>query len=369
MKIYTETTFAFIEKCKSYVKEILNNETDIAFKKSRITYNQYTFPLNIITFVDSQKIGYFDSSNYEIGLNSNLIFSVKEPVLKDILRHELAHYITMLKHGDVLPHGKEFQSICQFYNWNKSISKASMNIELANNELTGDLKTEKMISKIKNLLRLSQSDNEHEAKLATVKANELMLKHNLERVSCFKNRDPESHEETIYIDTVYTSKKRNSKLSAIYSVLTHFLVSPVINYTSEGVRLEIAGNKTNIEIGKYIAEFLNRELDKLWAIAKYKNNLKGLKQKNSFFAGVARGFDQKMHQQNSNLSSQESSSLILIKEDLKIKTDKIYGRLRSSTSKNTIDRTSLNLGQNAGKNLTIHKGLTSTNTKKLGWFK
>jgi predicted SprT family Zn-dependent metalloprotease len=362
VKIYSETTFTFIEKCKVYLKDIIQKETDIKMKQSRVTYNNYTYPLSIAVFTGQQKIGYFDQTNYEIGLNSNLIYSIKESLLKDILRHELAHYITFLKHGNVQPHGEEFKALCMSYKWDRSISKASMDIQLANSELTGDIETEKMIFKIKNLLKLSESDNEHEAKLATAKANALMIKHNLERVH-------KGEEDTLYVQEVYYAKKRNSKLSAIYSILSHFLVSPVMNYTTEGVKLEITGSKTNIEIGEYIVTFLDRELDKLWDLAKYKNNLKGLKQKNSFLAGIAKGFDQKMNEDLFELSSDESNALTIIKEDLREKTDRIYGRLRSSTSNSSIDKASLSLGKTAGKNLTINKGLSNKNKKRIGWFR
>ena len=163
-------------------------------------------------------------------------------------------------------------------------------------------------------------------------------------------------------------KKRNSKLSAIYSILSHFLVTPVMNYTTEGVRLEITGSKTNIELGEYIAEFLSKELDKLWAIAKYKNNLKGLKQKNSFFRGVARGFDEKMLESQKDLSPIQTKDLVILKDELKHKTDRIYGRLRSSTSQSNFDHSSLKIGQKAGKNLSINKGLKNKTNKLLGWL-
>ena len=130
MLIYSEATFTFIAKCQNYLKEIINSETDLKLNRSRFTFNKHTYPLSIVTFTGLNKIGYFDGSNYQIGLNSNLMFSTKEPVLKDILRHEFAHYITMIKYGDVLPHGDEFKNVCEDYGWSKSISKATMDIQI-----------------------------------------------------------------------------------------------------------------------------------------------------------------------------------------------------------------------------------------------
>ena len=361
MLIYSESTFTFIAKCQSYLKQIIRNETDLKVNRSRFSFNSHTYPISIVTFTGLNKIGYFDGSNYQIGLNSNLMFSTKEPVLKDILRHEFAHYMTMIKYGDVLPHGEEFKQICSGYGWNKSISKATMDIQLSNNELVGDLKTEKVLTKVKNLLKLSESDNEHEAELATTKANQLIIKHNLEQMHL-------TEDDPLYVQEVFFAKKRNAKLSAIYSIISHFLVTPVMNYTSQGVRLEITGSKTNIELGEYIAEYLDRELDKLWALAKYKNNLKGLKQKNSFFSGVARGFDEKMLASQSDLSVVQAKDLVILKDDLRVKTDRIYGRLRSSTSQSSFDRSSLKLGQSAGKNLSINKGIKNKTNKLIGWL-
>ena len=362
MQIYSETTFAFIAKAQKYLIQIIQNETKLSVARTRFHFNNYKYPISIITFTGIEKIGYFDPSNYQIGLNVNLVYSVKEEVLKDILRHEFAHYLTFLNFGNVIPHGTEFKSICKELGWEKSISKASMDIETENLRFQSDIKTEKMMIKIKNLLDLGQSDNENEAKLATAKANSLMLKYNLDIAGI-------SNDEALFVKVIFTSKKRNSKLNTLYSIISHFLVTPVLNYTNDGVKLEIAGSRANINIGSYICDFLDKELDRSWAIAKYKNNLKGLKQKNSFFMGLAKGFDLQMQASSNSMTKEESKELTIIKADLADKTNRIYGRLKSSHSGASIDKQSMNLGKKIGKSLTIKKALDNKKTKQIGWIK
>ncbi len=362
MQIYSETLYAFTQKCLLYLREIIANETDLELRRTRFLFNKHTYPLVLITFENDSKIGYFDQASYQIGLNSKLSFTAKENVLKDILRHEFAHYLTMINFGNVKAHGDEFKSICKKYGWEKSISKATLDINLANDLLEGDLKSEKLIAKVKNLLKLASSDNEHEAHLATTKANQLILKHNLSIYSS-------SEDTPIYTKTIMTEKRKSSKMSSIYSILTHFLVTPVMNYTSDGVRLEITGTKTNIEIGEYVCSFLLLELDRLWMLEKEKSNLKGLRQKNSFFLGVAQGYEQKIKETQSHYSQEESKSLVLIKADLKEKTDKIYGRLRGSYSNSAYDDKSASRGRSHGKRLSINEGIKKNSNKLIGWLR
>src|SRR5690606_34918991 len=136
---------------------------------------------------------------------------------------------------------------------------------------------EKVYSKIKNLLKLATSSNPHEAELATLKANQLLIKYNLTHSDYLQN-----DEALFYVHRILSQKKKSAKLSAIYDIIKHFMVRPVLRYTKKGVYLEITGTKTNIELSDYIASFLDRELEGLWKKEqKLFPHLKGLKNKNS----------------------------------------------------------------------------------------
>lgn len=363
MLIYSETSFAFIRKCEKYLRDIIQNETDLTMRKTRFLYQGYLYPIHIVVFEGENKLGYFNPGNNQIGLNKVLLYSTKEKILKDILRHEFAHYITLIKFGSVKPHGDEFIQICEKYNWPKEVSDPSINLEEFNAAIEGDLNSEKIMNKIKNLLKLASSDNPHEAELATIKANQLLLKHNIEYLNL------EEANKEFYVHTVLSYKRKNTKMGTIYSILKFFMVSPVLNYTKDGVSLEVTGTKSNIELAEYIAHFLDTELERLWNITKKEKNLKGQIAKNSFYRGIEKGYSEKMEKVKGDFNPSDSKALIKINQELSYHVSKIYGGLRSSYSKNQIDQKSQSLGINIGKSLNINKGLKNTTTKKLiGWF-
>ena len=55
---------------------------------------------------------------------------------------------------------------------------------------------EKLIAKIEKLLRLSSSNNEHEAQSAMMKAQELMAKHNIKMADVNPEEQPQEKVET-----------------------------------------------------------------------------------------------------------------------------------------------------------------------------
>lgn len=363
MLIYSETTFAFIAKCEKYLKEIIKNETSLQVKRNRFVLNNYLYPIHIVVFEKKNTLGYFDHHTYQIGLNKALVYLAKEKVLKDILRHEFAHYLCFIQHGsNINPHGDEYQSVCNQYNWPSDVSKASANLEQLN-LIEGDLAAEKIISKVKKLLKLAQSENEFESQAATIKANQVLLKYNLELLDC-------QDFETLYVDKLLTQKRKSAKLMAIYDILKHFLVRPILSYGKGQVSLEATGSKANIELAQYIADFLESELERLWLLHKDETKAKGQKAKNSFFLGLAKGYDQKNNQMMQEFNSQEKKDLMVISNKLDQSVSKIYRRLSSTSSGSTIDETSFDAGKKAGNSLTINKGIKNKNTNKLlGWLR
>src|SRR5690606_4301308 len=108
------------------------------------------------------------------------------------------------------------------YHWDSDISKASMNPALEYSRLEGDLEAEKVYHKVKNLFKLATSSNRHEAELATLKANQLLIKYNLSHLDALEDDD-----NLFYVHRLMSQKKKNAKLSAIYEIIKHFMVKPV----------------------------------------------------------------------------------------------------------------------------------------------
>jgi hypothetical protein len=363
MLLYSETISTFITRIKKMARQILIEEMQLNIRRSRIEFNGMLYPLNFVVFEDNQKLGYFDSQFYQVGLNKKLMYSAKNPVLKNILRHELAHFATHLKYGqEHKAHGNEFRDICRLYGWDKTVWNAYSDINLENEKVEGDLASEKIISKIKKLLALASSSNSHESELATLKANSLLLEHNLSMSQSQKDLD----QQEIFVLRVLSGKRNSAKFKAIYEILQTFFVQPVFNHGQNIFYLEVLGERINVEMADYVANFLDLELDNLWnEIRKENPNLKGSAKKNSFMRGIAHGYVEKIRSiQRENI---KAKSLVRLEKDLQTKIRQVYNRCghsSSSSSKNC--EQSASLGRDIGKNLNIRPGLKSqSNSKKL----
>ena len=351
MIIYDQTSIAFIKRAQDMLKEILT-EINIPVKTSRFVINNYLYPIKVVVFEGSD-LGHFNQPFYQIGLNKKLIYMAKDSVVRDILKHELAHYLTWINYGRVQAHGPEFRATCSFYNFPDEVALSKMNLENANLSKEGDIASERILEKVKKLLQLAQSSNAHEAELATMKANALLLRHNLDHINS-------NDDEPLYMDRVLMQKRKDPKMSAIYDILRHFLVKPVISFGKEVCCIEITGTQTNVKLAVYISEFLNQELDHLWDLARKEYGFQGLRAKNSFFLGIASGFDQKMKSSKLEMDVNDRKALVLVEKNLDTRINQIYGRLTSSRSGHNPDQRASAVGIMTGRNLSIRQGVESS---------
>lgn len=356
MIIYDETSFAFIRKSEKILRSVIAN-IGLTVGRSRFQVGKILYPIHIVVF-DGPELAHFNAPFYQIGLNRKLVYGAKESVLREILQHELAHYLTFIEHGEVQPHGPEFHETCRRYGFPVEVARATMDLQSVNELKVGELDSERVLEKVKKLLQLSQSSNVHEAEAATLKANEILLRHNLSFVNS-------SDDEPLYLERLLPRKRKDSKLMAIYEILRHFIVRPVLSQGKGVCCLEVSGTKTNVELAQYVANFLDRELDDLWLKAKKEFRLSGLKARNSFYLGVASGFDMKMKSMKEKFSDTDRRALRVIEGELDQKVARIYRRLSSSSSSNSIDGKAHSLGHESGKSLTIRKGVESNSAKGL----
>ncbi len=351
MIVYDQTSIAFIRRCEDLLREILT-EIGIEVKRNRFVIRSYLYPLKVVVFEGSD-LGHFNAPFYQIGMNKKLIYQAKDSVVRDILKHELAHYLTWIDHGQVQAHGPEFRETCQRFGFPDEVALSKINLEAANLSKEGDLESERIIERIKKLLQLAQSSNVHEAEVATMKANALLLRHNLDHIQT-------QEDEPLYMDRVLVQKKKDSKMSAIYEILRHFLVRPVISFGRGMCCLEISGTQTNVKLAIYIADFLDKEMDHLWQQARNEYGFQGLRAKNSFFLGIAKGFNMKMEASKYDLPAADQKSLMVVEKSLDAKIRQVYGRLTSSRSGHNPDERAGAVGVMKGRNLTIRQGVESS---------
>lgn len=352
---FDDTSSAFLKRVKACATVILKETFQVNLVRSRFEFAGYFIPIEFVVFEGTDKLGFFDPHSYRLGINKKIMLTLNDELLNDIIKHELAHLFAKLHYGlDISPHGKEFKSVCERYNIPSGIAKASINLEEAP---AIDALNEKLLVRVKKLLSLASSSNEHESELATLKANQILRDYNLSRLSASEKAGP------TYLKRVLVAKKRNSKLQAIYDILVTFHVQPVFNQGKGQCALEVCGDKTNVELADYIAAFLDRELEESWKQTKKKNpSLSGALAKNSFYRGLAKGYLEKQNRIDQEMSSDtqtKKKELILLKNDLSFHVSRALPRLSKVSSSVTSEHSASHLhGKQSGANLHIRPGLT-----------
>jgi hypothetical protein len=223
----------------------------------------------------------------------------------------------------------------------------------------------KLLEKIQKLLSLATSPNEHEAKLAAEKANELLIRHNL---SLSDLTVGESLSERYDNKPVYEGKVMSFETKWVMQLMnSHFFVQPIYRSArkvphnpklNRPAHIWFVGTKTNVEVASYVFQFLCQKYKQLWKEYQTQtgahNHLKG-----SYYEGLTHG----IHTQLSAKRKQvETSMALVVQQDpnLRKAVDQYHGRIRSSSGPNPMvdDQGVRNDGYVQGERLNISRGLT-----------
>lgn len=348
MLVYSRKFQHLTQVILAALQEILVKEVGLHVSKGRFWNREKTFsyPLSVVIFNHKACLGYFDPEFLELGFHSAWAYKSLEE-LKDVIRHELAHYLVHIEHGpNVEAHGKEFKELCLSFNWGDSVYLASKEFDLP----TIVAKEEEKIRKIKKLLALSSSSNSNEAQQALIKARQLTIK------TAVGIETPE--EEVFYLKRVLKNTIVDGKMRSIAKICETFFVSCVFFKTKEATYLEILGNYEHVQIAEYVAEYLSKELDNLWKHTKTTHtSIKGLGAKNAFFLGVAKGYISKVNQGILSEATSENQ-LIVLEKQLATAKSLAYKKLRSLKTASKSYTSADLLGQSCGKTLSIKEGLS-----------
>ncbi len=352
MFVYSKPIIRFVEEIKQAIKTILTTEVRLTCTNGRF-YNRpktCSYPVSVVIYNHKSMLGYFDPEFYELGFHECLMQATKEQ-LNNIIRHELAHYLTFIKHGAQLkPHATEFQTICKEFGWGEQISRATMALDTTTGSEESDV-----LRKVKKLMALTNSSQSNEAEQAMLKSRHLLLKHNLE----LQNLIPES-DDKIFVQRILQQKKETAKMRAIGAILKTFFVGIIYHRGTQFTYLEIMGNRVNIEIAQYVAQFLQSEMDNLWNGVKSTTHLKGAVAKNSFFLGIAKGYCNKIEALKKEHPQEMTKALIILEKQLIDAQSMVYPRLSFRKASAHYCASSGQLGEKAGKQLHINPGIHQT---------
>jgi predicted SprT family Zn-dependent metalloprotease len=348
MIIYSKKIIQFMNEIKSAIKEVLTREICLKVAADRFYDRQQkaSYPIKVVIYNNKSMLGYFDPNFYELGFHECLMRSSKKQ-LHDVIRHELAHYITFINYGAAIqPHAAEFRAFCRQMGWGEEVYQAASSLDHEENAFKAEESS--VCRKIQKLMALATSSNKNEAEQAMIKSQQLLLKYNMEATFIGGEGD-----EKIFLKRIMKQKRENAKMRSIAKILETFFVSTVFHRAGDSIYLEILGNAVNIEIAEYVAAFLHCELDQLWNQAQRNANLKGIIAKNSFFLGLAKGYCNKIRTLKREYHSDVANALLVIEKKLVDAKKMAYRRLSSSRSRMNHCQKSSELGEQLGKHLNI----------------
>ncbi len=274
---------------------------------------------------------------------------------------------------DRKPHGELFQIACRKIGVPSQFTHAKIGFQNAplnwQEDPTGSSE-ERLLDKVKKLLALAQSTNEHEAALAMKKVQQIYAQYNLDRTP-----SPD-RSEYVHLIIAEGKKRKNAWEQRVMSILIeHFFVEIIIlqqfnpQSGEKNQAFEIIGSRENVLMAEYVYYFLVKQLELLCDKAQIRNRT----QKSSFRLGILEGFAKKLTENSTSTSATEinpiKKALVIFKSDPELPRylKEIYPRLSfRKNSSRMVDLESFQAGQKQGQKLTLNKPIESC--QKSGLF-
>ena len=304
--------------------------------------------------------GYWSGKNREIVMSRSLVLEHAWNAVRQVLKHEMAHQFAeeVLGAPNEPPHGAGFKKACYHL---RADPAASGNFRLLDERVLKDSKNheDKMMVRIKKLMSLAQSRNQHEAEAAMAKAHELVDKYNIDLVRLEKDRAFVS----IFLGKPMLRRFREehrlaSLLGEFYYVYVLWVSTYVMDKGKMGRVLEISGTDKNVQIAGYVYDFVNRFIESQWREYNRKRGLNRYR-RTDFALGVLEGFEQKLNNQSEQRASATGYGIIKVEDPLLKKyTTHRYPHIFTNRGKPLrLDAKVRDAGEKVGQKLVISKGI------------
>lgn len=251
------------------------------------------------------RLGSWSSRGRVLSISRQAIFERPWSEVIDTLQHEMAHqFVDEILGGEDRPHGPKFRQVCETRGIDPAATAGDANPDAATKA------EDKVIARVRKLLALAQSSNQHEAELAAATAQRLMLKFNLELQDRHHPEDASSaHFGHAYLGE--PSGRVPAHMRELGGLLTaHFFVRGIWvsvyrpSDGKEGSVLEICGRHENLEMAKFVHHFVLQTVERLWSEHKRAHEIRSNRERRSFLAGAVAGFDAKLRRERSGARSE-----------------------------------------------------------------
>lgn len=211
--------------------------------------------------------------------------------VEQTLRHEMAHQLVSEVYGvDGAPHGPAFQRACGELGLDSAAAQAAPMTPAQ----------QRILARVKKLLRLGASPNQHEAEAAVAAASRLLLRHNL------APPDDSLPDDYVYqwalppVGRIVTERKVISGLLQEFFFVRAIWIGTHDPHSGRATNvLELMGRRHNVLLADHAHGFLLTALDRLWE--RYRRDLaageRGRAVRNAYRNGVLLGFRETLEAQ------------------------------------------------------------------------
>lgn len=252
----------------------------------------------VIALSDSAaRLGRWMRAARMLELSRALVVERPWPEVIGVLQHEMAHQFVdeVLRAHDETAHGETFRRVCAERGIDGRAAGAAVPAE-------AQVDVDRVLERIRKLLALAGSPNQHEAETAMRKAHELMLRHNIEASAARAER---SFEVRLLGEPLRRATRVESDIIVLLS--QYFFVKAIripVYVPHEGKRgllYEIAGTRPNVEMASHVYAFLLATAERLWQENRRDTRVRSGRDRLSYQSGVIRGFREKLATERTEL--------------------------------------------------------------------
>ena len=205
----------------------------------------------------------------------------------DTLRHEMAHQYV----DEVLAISGEPHMVQLFAEPVKAALQSPSTRGISDGKPTAE---DRLLQRLRKVLSLAESPNEHEAEVAVGKARQILLHYNLDVVSL----DAERHFRR---RSLGPAKGRRASFELWLSLILQdfFFVETIWAETYIPARdqsatvLEVYGTDANIEMAAYVYDYLTGLMEPLWQSYRRASGIASNRERQRYWSGVMEGFYRK----------------------------------------------------------------------------
>ena len=330
----------------------LVREVQRAFEWQNVRFGGRLVTPVIVLTESATRLGRWVSATRTLELSRALVLARPWPEVMGVLEHEMAHQFVdevLRIHGEP-PHGPTFHRVC---------AERGIDARAAGAPVPGAAaEVDRVLERIRKLLALAGSSNQHEAELAMRTAHELMLRYNLDHVDAARDfevvhlGDPAKRSTRVEVDVV-------SLLAELFFVKVIRVPVYLPRAGRHGGAYEIAGTRANVDMACHVYAFLLATAERLWQANRADARVRSGRDRLAYQSGVIRGFRDKLVRERTGLAR---TGLVWVGDG---KLDQFY-RARHprvvSRRRHVRAGGAHDAGREAGRRVVLHKPVATAGT-------